>query len=518
MKMRILLASIFILLTITPYAQHSFIDSISSNVPIKLISIASTADGGYLMGGHSGSNWSSNMFVQKINRKGDATWSKTYDAGYQEELENMITTFDSGFVLFGTTYDGKYADVGYAGSLLIKCNKNGNIEWKKKWRFPAKTNTFYDTAFYGGLVIESKDGGFITASLAGEFWSGTRYIVVSKLTAQGNVLWSTVQTTPYSFTSAIEALDEAPDGSILIGFASEQCSGFCNRLYLYKLQSTGVFEWEKHIFLSAYQEDDENNHFIGLASDESGIHIIIHLLSNRPYGDYQYSYQLIRPDNSISKADIMDDNMFTLKDYLLKNNINAFKNAILPQTLSRNNGSALVRKDGSVVAGSYGSIFGQSNYVLLKKYTPGNSICPSYTPVKFSDAILKEQVDQTALTENFSAVGLVKLPVNITTGNTSFTFYTACNNTLTAAINAVDAQQLQHKGRGFVVYPNPARDHVTFSVQSNIKIGLLNSTGKLLQTINASGNQRMNTSHLAAGMYYLKNYATGDVQKLIISR
>jgi len=47
---------------------------------------------------------------------------------------------------------------------------------------------------------------------------------------------------------------------------------------------------------------------------------------------------------------------------------------------------------------------------------------------------------------------------------------------------------------------------------------LIDQSGKILLTTNINGKGVINISGVAAGVYYLKNNSTGDVQKVIIAR
>jgi len=70
-----------------------------------------------------------------------------------------------------------------------------------------------------------------------------------------------------------------------------------------------------------------------------------------------------------------------------------------------------------------------------------------------------------------------------------------------------------------VVYPNPAKDILHVETNSSATFSLIDQSGKiLLMTTNINGKGVINISGVAAGVYYLKNNSTGDVQKVIIAR
>ena len=69
----------------------------------------------------------------------------------------------------------------------------------------------------------------------------------------------------------------------------------------------------------------------------------------------------------------------------------------------------------------------------------------------------------------------------------------------------------------FTVYPNPTSNAsmVTFNNLKNKTINLIDSTGKVLKTINiSSSNYKLDTSNLSAGIYFIKN--DSNIAKLIV--
>jgi hypothetical protein len=69
-----------------------------------------------------------------------------------------------------------------------------------------------------------------------------------------------------------------------------------------------------------------------------------------------------------------------------------------------------------------------------------------------------------------------------------------------------------------VVYPNPAKDILHVETNNSATFSLINQSGKILLTTNINGKGIINVSGIAAGLYYLKNNLTGNVQKVVIAR
>ncbi|HXL57461.1 MAG TPA: T9SS type A sorting domain-containing protein, partial [Chitinophagaceae bacterium] len=81
-----------------------------------------------------------------------------------------------------------------------------------------------------------------------------------------------------------------------------------------------------------------------------------------------------------------------------------------------------------------------------------------------------------------------------------------------------NTQQVNEKNKVFIVYPNPAKNILHVQTNGNASFSLLDQSGKILLTTNINGNGSINVSHLAAGLYFLKNTSTGAVQKVVIER
>jgi hypothetical protein len=84
--------------------------------------------------------------------------------------------------------------------------------------------------------------------------------------------------------------------------------------------------------------------------------------------------------------------------------------------------------------------------------------------------------------------------------------------------SAANASQQNDKTNLFRVYPNPARDILRVETNGNATFSLINQSGKILLTTNINGKGIINVSGIAAGLYYLKNNLTDNVQKVVIAR
>jgi len=84
----------------------------------------------------------------------------------------------------------------------------------------------------------------------------------------------------------------------------------------------------------------------------------------------------------------------------------------------------------------------------------------------------------------------------------------------TTSIAATSATKKETKQ--IFVHPNPAKDILYVQTNGNAMFTLSDQSGKILFTKVINGKSEINVSKLAAGLYYLKNNATGEVRKVIV--
>jgi hypothetical protein len=135
-----------------------------------LESVATTPDGGYLLGGYSSSGISgdkteaskgdSDFWIVKITGTGTKQWDKTLGGSGTDQLASLIATVDGGYLLFGdsnTGIDGDKSENSKGGFdyWLVKINSSGSKLWDK----------VYGTTEWEDLesAIPMADGGYLLA-------------------------------------------------------------------------------------------------------------------------------------------------------------------------------------------------------------------------------------------------------------------------------------------------------------------------------------------------------------------
>ncbi|WP_372474790.1 T9SS type A sorting domain-containing protein [Capnocytophaga sp. ARDL2] len=162
-----------------------------------LQSIVQTSDVGYLLGGYSNSGISADkssenfgkndLWLVKINAKGQLVWEQSYGGLGNEQLIKIIETQDKGFLILATSNSDKHAfksqdNFGGLDFWLLKINAFGQLVWEKS--FGKNYNDIPQA------VVELQDsfvilGNSFTKSINP---SGSNDIVILKLDKQGNLL------------------------------------------------------------------------------------------------------------------------------------------------------------------------------------------------------------------------------------------------------------------------------------------------------------------------------------------
>jgi hypothetical protein len=165
--------------------------------------IEQTKDGGYIIGGSTGSNdgdvtgnhlasgsGQTDYWVAKLTSIGDIVWQKCYGSNYSETLQSIIQTADGGYIFSGETA-GNGGDVtGFHGNVdnwVVKISSIGVMEWQK-----ALGGTGSEI---GVDIIQNSEGDYIVAGFSSStngdvtnaHDNGDGWVV--KLGATGNIIW-----------------------------------------------------------------------------------------------------------------------------------------------------------------------------------------------------------------------------------------------------------------------------------------------------------------------------------------
>jgi hypothetical protein len=206
----------------------------------KLLSIAQTKDGGYILGGTSSSNTSEpdekgvidkygksedsrgslDYWVVKLDTKGEIKWQKTLGGQYFDELKSIEQTNDKGYIIGGYSNspisgDKTQENFGLNDYWIVKLDEDGNELWQHTLGGDQD-----DTLF---ALTQTNDGGFIaggnsnsgaTNSKSKSNQNGADFWVM-KLDKAGTIEWQ--ETYNFGKKDVLSSIVENVDGTFLIG-------------------------------------------------------------------------------------------------------------------------------------------------------------------------------------------------------------------------------------------------------------------------------------------------------------
>ncbi|MBK9729798.1 MAG: T9SS type A sorting domain-containing protein [Chitinophagaceae bacterium] len=251
-----------------------------------LLSVIQTTDGGYLLGGYSSSGISGDKteasqgsydyWVVKLDGSGNIQWQNTIGGNSSDYLNSAIQTSDGGYLLGGYSGSGISGDKTEANQVftydywVVKLDGSGNILWQ---------NTIGGNSFDElSSAIQTSDGGYLLGGYSGSGISGDKteaslggydYWVV-KLDALGNIQWQNTigGEKEDQLTSVIQTTD---GGYLLGGFSKSGISGDKTEsrqgrkdYWVVKLDGSGAIQWQNTIGGSG---DDALNSVIQTTDD-----------------------------------------------------------------------------------------------------------------------------------------------------------------------------------------------------------------------------------------------------------
>lgn len=251
-----------------------------------LDAVSQTADGGYILGGHSASGVTGDKtsasrggydyWIVKTDANGVKEWDRTFGGSSGDYLFATFQTPDGGYFLAGYSQSGisgdrTQASRGGVDYWVLKLDANGNKLWDKAFGGSSQDELY--------SALQTADGGYILAGRSSSGVSGEKtqpsqggfdYWIV-KIDANGSKQWDRTYGAPG--TDLLSAIQQVEDGGFLLiggtwsgvgGNKSEPSRGGSD-YWIVKVDSSGALEWEKTLGGSA---DDYAN--AGLAIGGGG--------------------------------------------------------------------------------------------------------------------------------------------------------------------------------------------------------------------------------------------------------
>ena len=269
--------------------QYSY-GGTSADLPYKVIA---TFDGGYMVAGISQSNNGNlnnnyggyDCWITKLDSSGLLQWQKSFGGSFNDAINSIIQTSDSGFIFVGSTGSNDHDITFNHGSYdywVVKLDTAGNILWQK---------TYGGSNFDAGSdMVQSSDGGFLIAGSStsndgdvsvhygssndDDFW-------IVKIDSIGTLMWEktfggTLDDTPLSIAKTndnsfiIGGYTYSNDSDVTFNHGQEDC-------WVIKIDSIGNLLWQKSFggsvlekVTSIIQTNDGGFAFNGFTNSTSG--------------------------------------------------------------------------------------------------------------------------------------------------------------------------------------------------------------------------------------------------------
>jgi uncharacterized delta-60 repeat protein len=197
-------------------------------------SVQSTADGGYIVTGHTESYGAGgrDIFLLKYDSTGELDWARTAGGEDFDRALSVEQTSDGGYILAGDTQS---YGAGGRDIFLLKYDSNGELDWAR-----TAGGTSYDSA---QSVAQTTDGGYIVGGTTSSFGAGGYDVFLLKYDSGGGLTWA--KTAGGAETDSAYSVKQTSDfGYIVAGFTSSYGAGN-NEAFLLKYDSSGTLTWAR---------------------------------------------------------------------------------------------------------------------------------------------------------------------------------------------------------------------------------------------------------------------------------
>ena len=144
-------------------------------------SIVALPAGGYMAAGYTKSFGAGegDVWLIRLDDAGDTLWTKTFGGELDERAEDIRRMPDKGFIIAGrsNSYDPPYHDM-----YVVRVNAKGDSLWTRTYGGPNTEHAF--------SVSPTLDGGFITAGYTKSFGGGITNAYVVRCDAVGDTMWT----------------------------------------------------------------------------------------------------------------------------------------------------------------------------------------------------------------------------------------------------------------------------------------------------------------------------------------
>jgi hypothetical protein len=199
-------------------------------------SVQQTADGGFVIGGYTrsyGTMSGRNALLVKVDTDGESAWIEAYGGDDDDEGYAVRQTADGGYILAGHTksFGGGDTDV-----LLIKTDAEGALDWQRTYGGANDDE--------GYAVLQTSDFGYLVAGVTSSSGAGSRDVWLIRTDAQGIEKWNRTHG-GLSSDGAWSVAPTADGGFIVAGWTYSNGPGYLGNAWLLKTDGQGIEEWNR---------------------------------------------------------------------------------------------------------------------------------------------------------------------------------------------------------------------------------------------------------------------------------
>ncbi len=199
-------------------------------------SVQQTADGGYILAGHTYSYGAgdADLWLIKTDSNGTEEWDKTFGGAEADFLDrgSVRQTSDGGYIITG--YTRSYGAGDY-DAWLIKTDSDGTEEWNR---------TFGGTGLdWGHSVQQTSDGGYIIAGRTDPYAGARADAWLIKTDLNGTEQWNrTFGTDACEYAASVQ---QTYDGGYIIAGRTSSYGAEVIDAWLIRTDSNGIEQWNR---------------------------------------------------------------------------------------------------------------------------------------------------------------------------------------------------------------------------------------------------------------------------------
>jgi hypothetical protein len=197
-------------------------------------SVQQTADGGYIIAGHTNSFGAGfdDVYLIRTNASGDTLWTRTFGGDTDDYGYSVQQTADSGYVIAGST-TRRGAD--NFDVYLIRTNARGDTLWTKTYG-----GEYHDGGY---SVLQTAENGFVIVGYTASSGAGSDDVFLINTDAQGDTLWT--RTFGGGFDDGSHSLQQTPDNGYIIAGTTSSFGAGTDDVYLVKTDARGNALWTR---------------------------------------------------------------------------------------------------------------------------------------------------------------------------------------------------------------------------------------------------------------------------------